>query len=359
MGGKIAKSNKKAAVNYDLGNNSVESIDDYGIEVEDKYRGSLVITKDFNGKFIYKRRKNLKFSDRILNIKNELNLEDKHIIGIWKQFKSLDPNSIGYIKLDTIYNLIGESPSYSSMSVIVDRFFITIEKEFSDKVNFEELLPFLVSYCLYSTKQLIKFVFNFIDSDGDNFISRYQIVDYLSNKREGEYINLINHKEAIKFTNFISRSDKINLEEFEALCLRFPFIYYQAHYFQTKLRENYISERFWKSCLKNTVDKQVDKMKMIERQKLKNKIEEIQLNIVQDKIKNYIHKKELEAKKNIKNDMIYEEEIRVRATKKFNNDEIFYKKFVKPYNNFANEKKDLVKSLDNIMITHDLDLNIK
>lgn len=334
-------------------NESIESIEDLGLEIDDKYRATLVYDKDPQGKLIYKRRKNLIFSNRILKIKGELNLNDNNCIMLWKFFKTLDSNKIGYINLEKIFNLIGESPSSSSMAHIIDRFFIDIEKEFTDKVSFEELLPYLVRYCLFTTQQIILFVFEFIDKDHDNFISRTDIVEYLSVKREGEHLVLINHPESIKFTNFIQRSDKISLEDFEKICKCFPFIYYSALLFQTKLRENYIGKSFWERLLKQVVDKQIENMKMIEKKKIENKIEEIQENIIKEKVKNYQQKKEIEYKKEAEGqNKIYHEDIRVI---KYNYDDVYYQELVKPFNNYhRKDKQDLIKSMDNIIIIENM-----
>jgi Ca2+-binding EF-hand superfamily protein len=343
---------KKKREDYLYNNDSIESIEDTGLEIEDKYRGTLVYAKDKEGKLIYMRRKNLVFSNRIIKIKNELNLNDSHCIRIWKFFKTLDPKRIGYITLEKLYNVIGESPSCSSMAHIIDRFFIEIEKEYTDKVNFEELLPYLVKYCLYTPKQIKMFVFEYIDKNRDNFISRTDIVEFLSVKREGENLNLINHPDTIKFTNFITRSDKISFDEFEKLCNKFPFIYYSALLFQTKLKENYVGISFWDKLLEQVLEKQKDNMKMIEKKKIENKIEEIHENIVKEQVKTYKNKKEaIEKKEEERKNKIYQEDIRV---KKYNNDEVYYESIVAPYNNFKKEKNELIKSLDNIIIVDDV-----
>lgn len=371
--------NNKINNNIDIVQDSIESIEDYGIEIEDKYRGSLAYTTDskynnkfnenFNTKFYYKRRKNLIFTNRIIAISQNLNLSEQNIIQIWRFFKTIDPKCIGYITLSQIYFLINESPTNSSIGHIVDRFFLLITKDYTDKVNFEELLPYLVSYCLYSTLHLIEFVFNFIDNNNDKIITRDEIVDFLLIKRDNKLVNIYNHSETIKYTNLINRSDKINFEEFEKLCRRFPFIYYASVTFQNKLKESYISNKFWDSLTLEIADKHVINKKMVEKKKIDVKIEEIQENIIKEKIKVFKTKLNNELDKNKsnanynnikdrfnanssykKNIKIYEEENRMNI----NNDNIYYNSYLKKTKH-ERENNDIIKSLDNIEIEYNIE----
>ena len=116
-----SRNNKHKSKNKEIVQDSIESIEDYGIEIEDKYRGSLAYIKASDliakgganievkdSKYFYKRRKNLIFTNRIVTVSQNLNLSEQNILHIWKFFKHLDPKSIGYITLDQIYILIKE-----------------------------------------------------------------------------------------------------------------------------------------------------------------------------------------------------------------------------------------------------------
>lgn len=224
-----------------------------------------------------------------------------------------------------------------------------MQKEYTDKVSFEEFVPSLVSYCLFSSYHLMMFVFDFIDKNKDEIISRDEIVKYLSIKREGNMLGIFNHPETIKFTSLIQRSDRINFEEFERLSKRFPFICYPAIVFQNKLRENYINSAFWNKLLHNVAQRHMDNRKDQEKKKIEGKIEEIQENIVREKVKTYKVKIDQEQAEKNKVKKIYQEEYRQGIV----NDDIYYNKYKN--NKIDKEEYEMVKSLDNIDIQNNLE----
>lgn len=102
---------------------SDESIEELGIEIDEKYRGTLAFAKSQEGKIFYKRRKNLLFTSRVKKIGDTLNIKDEEMVQIWRFFKKIDTKAVGYINLEQLYHIIQESPSSSSIAFIVDRFF--------------------------------------------------------------------------------------------------------------------------------------------------------------------------------------------------------------------------------------------
>ena len=64
---------------------------------------------------------------------------------------------------------------YSIVSQAFSRFFCIIDKGHEDKVSFNELLPALVSFCLFTRSEILGFVFHMIDEDRDLHVSKQDI----------------------------------------------------------------------------------------------------------------------------------------------------------------------------------------
>lgn len=312
--------------------NSIESYEDLGIEIDEKYRGSLIYAKDKIGNIVYKRRKNIIITNRIYSIIKQYNITESIVIKIWKFFKVLDSKSTGYINKYILYLLINEDVDFSSLTLYINQFFNEMSKENNEKASFEEFLPSIISYCLYSTYHIIKYTFNILDSDSDGFISREEIVNFLETKINNNRLLLYNHAETIKYTNYITRSDRISIEDFEKICKRFPFIYYQGIRFQELLRERYISNAFWKDVLKQVTTKHLNNIKMNEKIKIDAKIEELQENIIKEKVKLYRKKME-----------VYEKNRKKDKGKEVGNDDLFY---MEEFENEKNNSDDEIKSFD-------------
>ena len=261
--------------------------------------GSLMIDKDTNGNFIFKRRENLYISEQIQSIMTKFYLNDRHLNKLWCAFKKMDPSRTGYIKLVDLYAMIKEYPGTSVVSPYLDRFFILIEKEFIDKVSFEELLPNFLSFCLFSVFQIVEFVFNFLDRDHDGYISRGDIIRILSLKREDEDVFYINHTKAIELYPKIKRPDRINKDDFAELCTQLTFIFYPAVQLQRLFRQRYIGEDFWKGLNEDMKNSHFKGIIESEDRRILNKIEEIKKRVFEDRLENF--RKRIKAEEEKKN----------------------------------------------------------
>lgn len=106
------------------------------------------------------------------------------LIRFHKCFRRLDKSGSGYIGIESLYKLLDEEPS-SVMTPYIERFFSLIKREHNDKVNFNEWLPATAVFCLYTYEQVLQFVFFMIDTDQDEFISKKDIVEFLTQKIAG------------------------------------------------------------------------------------------------------------------------------------------------------------------------------
>ena len=251
-------------------------------------------------------------------------LNEKDVTELYKFFKKIDKNNTGFITLGNLFSLLKESESKSNMSPFIEHLFSIVDKKYNSQMSFEEFLPYLISYCISSTYQLIEFVFNMIDTDHNKSISIEQIEYLLNNKRGNYELFLINHAKRLKdySSNMIIRSDKISMDDFVILCTDLPFIYYPAVKLQKKLRKYYQSESYWKRLESNIRKRYIESLSKKEDLKLQVNIEDIRNKVIDERIKNFKKRWANEQKEKL-NREIYKEPIRLAIPRK-NSDSAFY-----------------------------------
>lgn len=257
------------------------------------YNESSLFLEQHSLSFILRRKLQ---SEKMEKVKKKFFIANASVFELYKFFLKIDINNTGYISILDLYKLLGEHPSTSSVGPFMDRFFVLIEKQNFDKVSFEELLPNLLSFCLFSVYQIIEFVFHFIDKDHDNCVSKKDIQYILSLKREENQIYFDNNYSSLNNFRYLKRSDKINLEDFVLLCQKLPFIYYPAIKLQNLLKEHFIGKTFWEKLSKQIKDKYMSNMKSMENEKIQNKIQQIRNKLIEErkaKIKEMLKNKEV------------------------------------------------------------------
>jgi Ca2+-binding EF-hand superfamily protein len=306
-------------------------------ETDSNKKGSLCIIRDNTGRLVYTRRDELVLTDNINNIMEKYFIELEELNLLWDFFKRVDHTKSGYITLKELYLVTNQNPSISIVGPVLDKFFSIIDKEFKDKVTFEELLPNLICYNLYSNFQLKEFMFGILDTNHDTFISRYDIVKFFSTKKSDKKIYFSNYLDAINHYPHLQRSDKIPFEEFLEICQDLHFICYSAEKLQILFRSNIVSERFWKTLYKKVTDRYKQNL-YTNNKKIKDKLDEIKLN---EKIANY-KKSLMDCESGVN---IYQKEARVNKYRRTLSDTNFYhSKHVK--------HNDEVNSLDNISLNN-------
>jgi Ca2+-binding EF-hand superfamily protein len=312
-------------------NRKVIQIEEY--EIDSRKKGSLRIIRDKTGRLVYSRRDEIIVTETIQDILNNFFIEPDELDKLWEFFKKVDHTKSGYIMLKELYLVINQNPSMSIVGPILDRFFNLIEKEFKDKVTFEEFIPNLLSYCLYSNFQLKEFMFSIFDLNHDHYINRNDIVKFFSIKKNDKKIFFSNYLDSINNYPHLVRSDKITFEEFLEICQDLHFIHYPAEKLQKLFKENILGEKFWKKLHKKISDSYKQHL-YVNNKKMKDKLDEIKLN---EKIENY--KKNLLTRKF--SYIVYQKEARMDKFKRRLSDTNFYLS----KNLYT---KDDVKSLDNI-----------
>lgn len=124
-----------------------------------------------------------------------------------------------------------------------------MEKLDPDEATFEELIPALVSYCLFTRSEIMGFMYNLLDEDKDNFISKTDLFKYLLQMRSGQRVFPSNVTRCIEIVHML-RGDYMDIKIFAQLTQKVPFIMYPAVRLQTTLRIKFGGERMWRKLSK-------------------------------------------------------------------------------------------------------------
>lgn len=136
----------------------------------------------------------------------------KMVQKLWTTFLKIDEECKGYVKADQILTFI-EERLYSIVSPFFYRLFDLIDKVEPDRVTFEEFLPSLITYCLFSRDEIYGFVFYMIDEDKNDYISKQDIFKLLMQWRDGFRVFSPNITRSVEMVK-IARGDHINIVEF-------------------------------------------------------------------------------------------------------------------------------------------------
>jgi Ca2+-binding EF-hand superfamily protein len=102
---------------------------------------------------------------------------------LWHCFSEIDKKKKGAITPAQMLSYIDERES-SVIAPAFYRLFEIMQKIDSDEVTFEELIPALLSYCLFTRSEILGFMYSLLDEDKDDFISKTDVFKYLLQMRQ-------------------------------------------------------------------------------------------------------------------------------------------------------------------------------
>lgn len=109
----------------------------------------------------------------------------KEIWTWWLKIKKIAPGS-DLVRTIEILTYI-EEREYSIVSTPFFRFMDVIDKanNRTKEINFNEFLPGLISFCLFTRSEVLGFVFHMVDEDRDERVSKQDIFKSLLAMRAG------------------------------------------------------------------------------------------------------------------------------------------------------------------------------
>lgn len=188
-------------------------------------------------------------NEEMERIKAEFCLENQHLEEFYASFVRFGPRLKGYLDLDDLVAYFSEGHAECIELPYLDRLFEVMGKKCEDKLFFEEFVVGVSTFCLMNSEALARFIFEWIDTDLDDRVSKYDIVKAASyrNPRSQDPCFFTNFAPEVEALRLKDKQLLLDFEEFrQQVVPSIHFLQWPAFQLQEKLRSNIIGAEFWK-----------------------------------------------------------------------------------------------------------------
>ena len=141
---------------------------------------------------------------------------------------------------------------------LTDELFALMDLDGSGTIEFDEFIAVLLTYCMYTKDDILRFCFDTFDKDKSNSIDENEFMALLSTVNNGAPLFPGNMGTALM--NFYSNDDGlIDFQEFKVIETRYPMIFFPAFRLQDRMQQKTLGETRWR-----------DLMKSVQKQRFKN-----------------------------------------------------------------------------------------
>jgi len=141
---------------------------------------------------------------------------------------------------------------------LTDELFALMDLDGSGTIEFDEFIAVLLTYCMYTKDDILRFCFDTFDKDKSNSIDENEFMALLSTVNNGAPLFPGNMGTALM--NFDSNDDGlIDFQEFKVIETRYPMIFFPAFRLQDRMQQKTLGETRWR-----------DLMKSVQKQRFKN-----------------------------------------------------------------------------------------
>lgn len=168
---------------------------------------------------------------------NEFEMTREDLKRIWFSWLKVDSTHPKHIRPEQLMEFIQER-LYSIVMPYFLYFFSLIDKDFTDKCDFEEFLPALVIFLLLDKRQMTAFVFKMLDEDRDDNLSKTDLFRFFMQYRDGQRLFPLNMIRALEICQ-VNRGDRIDIIEFAEVAQKVPYITFPCVRLQGIMREKF------------------------------------------------------------------------------------------------------------------------
>jgi len=241
----------------------------------------------------------------------DFELSEREVKDVWGVFIKMDIHKLGFVTLNEFYTILKER-YYSVVGPYLERFFDLIDRREFDKLYFDEFLPGIIAFNLFSRDEMIMcnelsmtelVVFSMLDRDKDDEISKKDLYRLLNLDREEIQVFPINNTRAVELID-AERGDKLAKAEFLNIVNKIPYLVFPAFRLQSQMQEIFCGKSFWRK-LKFKMEKKEQEKKLLaererffERTKKKREAEYLEkMDFFEMKIKELNRQEELQKKR--------------------------------------------------------------
>ncbi|KAJ8612130.1 hypothetical protein CTAYLR_002436 [Chrysophaeum taylorii] len=156
------------------------------------------------------------------------------------KFETIDIDNSGTMDAAEFFQILDEA-----RTPLTDELLSLIDLDGNGTVEFDEFVNVLMTYCMYSKEDILRFCFDCFDKDHSNAVDESEFTLLLSAVNNGKPLFPGNFRTALE--QFDSNADGlIDFEEFKAIDKRYPLIFFPAFRLQDMMQRHTLGESTWK-----------------------------------------------------------------------------------------------------------------
>lgn len=156
-----------------------------------------------------------------------------------RRFAEVDVDGSGTMDAGEFFGMLGEE-----RTPLTDELFKLIDLDGNGTIEFDEYVVILMTFCMYSKDDILRFCFDTFDKDHSNAIDDKEFIHLLEAVNNGSPAFPGNFKTALE--GFDTNDDgMIDFAEFKVIDRRFPLIFFPAYRLQDAMQKNTLGQRAW------------------------------------------------------------------------------------------------------------------
>ena len=168
-------------------------------------------------------------------------LTQRQLKHLKKKFDEVDLDGSGTMDATEFFGMLGED-----RTPLTDELFSLMDLDGSGTIEFDEFVAVLLTYCMYSKDDILRFCFDTFDRDHSNSIDEQEFMALLATVNNGQPMFPGNFTTVLQ--NFDSNDDGlIDFQEFKVIEQRFPLIFFPAFRLQEQMQKCTLGTYNWRN----------------------------------------------------------------------------------------------------------------
>lgn len=156
------------------------------------------------------------------------------------RFEKVDIDQTGKVDISEFFEMLDEERTPLS-----NELFALIDLDGNGSIEFDEFVNVLMTYCMYSKEDILRFCFNCFDKDNSDSIDEGEFMLLLGAVNNARPLFPGNFRTALE--QFDTNNDGLlDFQEFQLLDKRYPLIFFPAFRLQDQMQKKTLGETAWK-----------------------------------------------------------------------------------------------------------------